>query len=246
MKIDAFITPYFLETENQFKDSLVVMIDVLRAGTSICSALHSGAKEVIPVETTEKAVHIYSSLSKETRFLGGERQCEKPSGFDAGNSPSEYGEEAVKDKTVIISTTNGTKLFMKAKQSKQKIIGAFVNMDAVTAHIYGEIEKEPSDVAFLCAGTDGRLSYEDTLCAGAFISELKKRYKDAEMSDTAHAAKSLYNLFSVELEKFIMQREHSRRLIELGYTKDIETALEKNKYPVVPVLSGSSIKNEQK
>lgn len=242
MKIDAFITQYFVETEMLFKDTIVVMIDVLRAGTTICCALFNGAKEVIPVETTEKAVSIYSSLSRETRFLGGERNCIKPSGFDAGNSPTEYSESVVKHKSVILTTSNGTKLFLKAKHSKQRIIGSYVNIDSVLNHIKSINEENPCNITFLCAGNEGRLSYEDTLCAGAFIDELQKFYNDVEISDTAHAAMTLYRMFSDNLQNFIAETEHASKLRHLGFIEDIVLSLEWNKYPVVPVLSGGSIK----
>lgn len=249
MKIDAFLTPFFPEKENQFNDNIVVMIDVLRASTTICTALHGKAKEIIPCESLEKAVHIYGNLDRNVRFLGGERDCTKPEGFDAGNSPAEYFEDKVSGKTVIITTTNGTKIFQKAKHAVYRIIGSFVNLDVVKNYIM-EIINHPdlkvNGVIFLCAGTNGRLSYEDTLCAGAFIKELTKEIKDSELTDTAHVAKSLYNLHSIEMEDFLKSREHSQILIDLGFESDIDLALTRNAYPVVPVICGNSIKIENR
>jgi 2-phosphosulfolactate phosphatase len=251
MKIDAFLTPFFPETENQFKDSIVVMIDVFRASTSICAALYNGAKEVIPSSTTEKAVKIYSSLSREVRFLGGERNGVKPNGFDAGNSPDEYAEEKVKDKTVIISTTNGTQIFGKARDAAIRIIGGFVNITRALDYLnenYLDDENLNKDIkiTFLCAGTNGRLAYEDTLCAGAFINSLKQKHGAMELTDTADAAKNLYNLHSVDLTNFLMQREHAVFLRNIGFEKDIDTALDFNLYPVVPVVSGNAIRIHEK
>ncbi|MFP4528219.1 MAG: 2-phosphosulfolactate phosphatase [Candidatus Kapaibacterium sp.] len=251
MKIDAFLTPFFPETENQFNDHIVVMIDVFRASTSVCAAIYRGAKEVIPSETTEKAVKIYSSLSREVRFLGGERNGVKPNGFDAGNSPDEYTAEKVADKTVIISTSNGTQIFGKARQAAVRIVGGFVNITAVLDfmnenYLDDEINNENINVTFLCAGTNGRMAYEDTLCAGAYINSLKQSHKEVELTDTADAAKNLYNLHSVDLTNFLMQREHAIFLKSIGFEKDIDTALDFNLFPVVPVISGSSIKTQEK
>ena len=131
MNIDAFFTSFFPERDNLFDGALVVMIDVLRASSTICASLYNGAKEVIPVENTDKAVHIYSSLSKEIRFLGGERGGVKLKGFDAGNSPLDYKEELVKGKSVVLTTTNGTVIFQKAKKALYRIIGGFVNLTMV-------------------------------------------------------------------------------------------------------------------
>jgi 2-phosphosulfolactate phosphatase len=245
MKIDAFITPFFPETETQFKGSIVVMIDVLRASTTICAAIFNGAKEIITCESTDKAVNIYSSLSKSIRFLGGERNCIKPSGFDAGNSPEEYSIEAVKGKTVIITTTNGTKLFQKAKQARMKIVAGFINIDSVLGYIKKIILKETIDeqnISFLCAGTNGRLSYEDTICAGAFINNLVREFPDIEMTDSAHAVKNLYNIHSDDMKEFLKTREHALILRQLGFEKDCEIAFSFNIYPVVPIITGNSIK----
>jgi 2-phosphosulfolactate phosphatase len=250
MKIDAFLTPFFPETENQFKDSVVVMIDVFRASTSICAALYNGAKEIIPSSSTEKAVKIYNSLSREVRFLGGERNGVKPNGFDAGNSPDEYTEEKVKNKTVIISTTNGTQIFGKAREASVRIIGGFVNISRVLEFMndnYLDDENLNDDIkiTFLCAGTNGRLAYEDTLCAGAFINSLKQKHGRLELTDTADAAKNLYNLHSVDITNFLMQREHAAFLKSIGFEKDIQTSLDFNLYPVVPVVTGNGIKMQE-
>ncbi len=249
MQLDAFLTPYFPESENLFKDAIVVMIDVLRAGTTITTALYNSAKEVIPSESLDKAVKIYSSLSKEVRFLGGERNGLKPDGFDAGNSPYEYTEQAVKGKNVIISTTNGTRTFIKGKNAKYRIIGAFVNLNAILDFIFDDLDKNESDfenakVIFLCSGTNGRLSYEDTLCAGAFINSIYNRYlhRGANISDTAEVARYLYNFHSSNLKEFLSTREHSKYLKKIGFEKDIDLSLSYDIYPVVPLIYNSSIK----
>ncbi len=243
MKIDAYLTPFFPEKEAQFDDSVVVMIDVLRASTTISACLNYGAKEIIPSESIDKAVHIYSSLSKESRFLGGERNGVKPSGFDAGNSPDDYPTELVKGKTVIITTTNGTQLFQKCKQAKLKLIAGFVNIDAVTRNVNKFVENNPSitGIVVLCAGTNGRISYEDTLCAGAIIERINGN-PDDELTDTAHIAMNLYRAHKNEMFEFLKTREHSLFLQSIGFEKDIDTALTFDRFPVVPVINGNSIK----
>jgi 2-phosphosulfolactate phosphatase len=247
IRLDAYITPYFPEVENQFNDSIAVFIDVLRAGTTVCAALDAGAKEIIPCETIDKAVQIYNNLIKETCFLGGEKNGKKINGFDAGNSPTEYNEQTVKGKTVVICTTNGTKTFLKAKQAKHRIIGSFVNIDAACEYLKQKIDTYTEDVTinFFCSGNNGRLSFEDLLCAGAYIDFLKKRCLDVVMTDAAQVAKNLYNLHSVELKSFIKTREHALYLESIGYSEDIDLALTFNKFPVVPIITGSSIRSEK-
>ncbi len=247
MIIDAYLSPYFPETENLFDDSIVLMIDVLRASTTIAAALYNGAKEVIPCDTLDKAVKVYSSMSKEVRFLGGERNGIKPSGFDAGNSPFEYTPENVSNKSVIMSTSNGTKTFLKAKLAKRRIIAGFVNHDIVRDYLISEIESAKLEgnelnIFILCSGTLGRLSYEDILCAGSYIYELSSKYKFNKLSDSAEIAKNLYNLYKNNLNEVLLKSEHSRRLIELGFLNDIELALTMNTYPVLPILIDNSIR----
>lgn len=244
MKIDAYLTPLFTEKETQFDNSIVLMIDVMRASTTICAALNNSAKEIIAIDTVDKAVQLYSNLSRESRFIGGERNGVKPSGFDAGNSPDDYPEELVKGKTVIVTTTNGTPLFQKCKKAKAKLVAGFINHNAVLEHIEALIAADPTitEVAVLCAGSDSRLAYEDTLCAGAYIDSIINRFTNVEITDTALAAKSLYQMHAADLKEFIKTREHSQFLEKIGFSKDIDTCLEFNKFPVVPVITGNSIK----
>jgi len=245
MNIDAFLTPYFPEKEDRFKKSLVIMIDVLRAGTTICAALYNGAKEIIPNESVETAVKIYSSLSKDNRFLGGERDGRMPNGFDGGNSPSEYSMDVVNNKTIIFTTSNGTSTFLKAKDAVERIIGSFVNINAVLdfltffIHNYGQ---ENLNITFLCSGTNGRLSYEDTTCAGAYIDLISKNFLDSVMTDTALAAMEIYKKHETNLQQFIFEREHAQFLNKLGFENDIKIAMSYDYYPIVPIIRGNSIR----
>lgn len=242
MLIDAYLTPYFPESEVQFKDSIVIMIDVLRASTTVCSALHNGAKEVIATETPEKAIQIYSNLSKESRFLGGERNNMRVDGFDAGNSPIEYSEDKVNNKSIIFTTTNGTQIFQKAKYEEYKLVGSFVNFNIIIDFVCKTLENKSLNISVICAGTNGRMAYEDTLCAGAFISQFNNLYPESKLTDTADAAKDLYQLHSDDLTSFIKLKQHPQTLIQLGFGDDVDLCLTLDKFPVIPVITGSSIK----
>lgn len=244
MLIDAYLTPEFKETDNQFNNSIVIMIDVLRASTTVCSALYHGAKEVIPVETTDKAVKIYSSLSKDVRFLGGERNGVKLNGFDAGNSPLEYTDDKILNKSIILTTTNGTLTFNKAKVANYKIVGGFININAIIVFV-NEILSDHTNInkiIFLCAGNNGRLSFEDTLCAGAFINEFSGQLQDKVLTDTALAASDLYKHHFDNLVDFLKSRDHGSHLQKIGFEKDLDISFSMNIYPVVPLVNGNTIK----
>lgn len=239
MKVDTYFTPNFFERENQFINTIVIMIDVLRASSTIATALRNGAKEIIPVESTEKAVELYGKLSRDTRMLAGERNGIKPPGFELGNSPFEFDENIIKGKTIILTTTNGTRLFQKAKNAKLKLIGAFINTEAVINYIDRYLLQEISqeiDISFLCAGNNGQFSYEDTLCAGYMIYKLIQLRANLELSDAADAAKSLFHQYSDNQKEFLKSREHSKILRSIGFSKDVDFCLEIDTCPVVPVI----------
>ncbi len=243
MKLDVFINPNFIEKEEQFDKSLVLMIDVLRASSTICAAIYNGASEVIPIESIDKAVQIYSSLSKDKRFLGGERNGLKPSGFDGGNSPSEYTLENIKGKIIVLTTTNGTHIFQKAKDASAKVIVGFVNISEVIQFVkkYCD-ENEINQISILCAGNNGRISYEDTLCSGAIIEKLTPLFNDLILTDSSNLAKNLYNIHKDNINEFIYTLDHSKHLKEIGLGEDIEICISTDKYPVVPIIIGNSIK----
>lgn len=246
--IDAYLTPFFPEHESLFADSAVVLIDVLRASTTTAFALQSGAKEVVPADSLEKAVKIYNSLSKETRFLGGERNGIKPSGFDAGNSPFEYSPENVRGRSVILTTSNGTRIFQKAKQAAHRLVGGFVNHTAILNYLLEEYIKQRIDgkIIFLCAGSDGRLAYEDMLCAGSFISSLFELFPDSIISDPAMASMQLFKIHSDDLTAFLKSRDHALYLSKLGFNADIDFCLTKDECPVVALSESFSIKKYEK
>lgn len=230
--------------ENQFENHFLIMIDVLRASTTICTALKNGAKEVIPFDEPQKAVAVYANLSKESRFLGGEKNSIKPEGFDAGNSPSDYNQDVVEGKSIIFSTTNGTRTFVKGKKSRKGIIGCFSNLSVVSELIssYIRIDKEEgkdTNLTILCSGTDGRISYEDTVCAGAFISQFTEY--EPEITDSALLAKNIYWQHKDNLAEFLSGTFHARRLLALGLQEDLDTCFTFDKNPVVPVFVDSSI-----
>lgn len=241
MKIETLLTPYFVENEKMFDNSLVVFIDVLRASTTICAALYNGAKEVIPVESVDKAAQIYSNLSREIRLLGGERNMIKPDGFDLGNSPLEYIEEKVKSKTIILTTTNGTKAFLKAKQANIKLIGCFANQSSILRYINSILKNDFKMIYFLCAGNQSRMAYEDVLCAGAFAYYLSQTI-ESELSDSSLAAKNLFELHKDNIFELLKNCEHPRKLLEAGLKSDIEFCLKTDIFEIIPIFESNSIK----
>lgn len=214
--------------------STAVIIDVLRASTTIVHALANGARAVHPCVSVEEAQQIAARFPTERRLLGGERGGVKIPGFDLGNSPFEYGPEVVGGKEVIFTTTNGTRALNRCLAAQKIVVGAFVNISAVAR----SVQAEETDVLLCCAGTDGHLTAEDVLFAGALVDLL-----------TAGSPQSFDTDLGAELARdFTRQRSKSddtwrnamrssrggANLIELGYERDIDRAITRDLFDVVP------------
>src|SRR3954465_4347181 len=153
--------------EKELAGSTVVVIDLLRATSTICQALVSGAREVVPFLEIDDALAAAQSANRADIVLGGERRGGKIPGFDVGNSPAEYTPRVVGGKRVFITTTNGTRAMYHARLASRVVLGSFLNLSAVVASI-----KDEPRVDILCAGTDGGETGEDILAAGSVAHAL--------------------------------------------------------------------------
>jgi len=243
MKISTYLTPVFTENKNNFLNSVCIYIDVLRASTSICYALANDAREIIPAENMDKALSIYSNMSKDIRLLAGEREGIKPTGFQLGNSPREFKKATVSEKSIVLTTTNGTRAMQIGKGSKFRLVASFVNLSSIVNFIAANpIFKSEFTLNIICAGNSGYLSLEDTLCAGKIIHDFED-LSEAELSDSSIAAKELYKSKKDNLVVFLRECEHPKKLIDLGFEQDVLDSLTLNKLDIVPVISGNVIKS---
>src|SRR5262245_18694621 len=169
-QLDVYLLPDLAEPA-ALAGKTVVVIDVLRATTTIIRALAAGAREVVPCLEVEEARRISSELGS-AAILGGERGGVPIPGFDLGNSPAEYTRERVGGKTVVFTTTNGTRAMQRCKLAGRVLLGAFVNFSAICRELSGTDE-----IAIVCAGTDGHVTREDTLLAGAIVDDLCRSKK---------------------------------------------------------------------
>src|SRR3954468_8932712 len=153
--------------EKELSGSTVVVIDVLRATSTICQALASGAREVVPFLEIDDALAAAKSANRAEIVLGGERRGGKIPGFDVGNSPADYTPPRVAGKRVFITTTNGTRAMYHARLASRIVLGCFLNLSAIVAPI-----KEEMSIDILCAGTDGGETGDDILAAGSIVHSL--------------------------------------------------------------------------
>ncbi len=211
-------------------NSIVVVIDVLRATSAITTAFFNGVLKMIPVATVEEALEY-----KNNGFMvAAERNGEVLEGFDLGNSPFSYMNSKVKGKTIAITTTNGTQAIEAAKSAHKIIIGSFLNLDAVVDFLLAE----KKNVLFLCAGWKNKFNLEDTLLAGAVAEKLTLRSEFDTQCDSTLAAMDLYKLAKHDLVSYLANSSHRNRLEKLDLERDIKYCLTPNQCPVVPVMEG--------
>ncbi|NWF50188.1 MAG: 2-phosphosulfolactate phosphatase [Ignavibacteriaceae bacterium] len=238
MKINVLITPNSVD-ELYFTGKTTVVIDVLRASTTIVEALQNGAKEIVPVATVEFAVKLSGGMFGGHTLLGGERNTRKIEGFALGNSPLEYNENIVSGKSIVFYTTNGSKAIVKAKFSENMFICCFNNINAIAKHLV----KLNNDVEILCAGKSNLFSMEDTVCAGRLISEILKLSDEIKITDSSRAAIALNRAFGKNLMAMFQESEHGQLLLDNGFEEDLKLAAKVSSSEVIPYYTSSVIKS---
>lgn len=226
-----------LVNDGQLTGRTVVVIDVLRATTTIAYALAAGATCVIPCTAVEEAREAGKEFGV-SAALGGERDGIKIEGFDFGNSPTEYTREAIEGKTLFFTTTNGTRAMQTAKGAGRVLLAGFANLSAVCDCLADE-----NAVEIVCAGTNRQITREDVLLAGAISEQLICNEHRPEMNDQATIALESWKRFSQELAQNKVPLHESlrvsygaRNLIEIGLERDIEIAAQLDKLEIVPEL----------
>ncbi len=222
------LSPALLHLYN-VRDCIVVVIDVLRATSTIATALHNGAKAVIPVDSVEKCIRLGRSMECIT---AGERDGQVAEGLQYGNSSFEYPRPFVAGKILVLTTTNGTKLLhlALAKGATEVITGSFLNLDAVCDYLVAQNR----NVILACAGWKDRINMEDTLFAGAVLTAIGDRF--AIDCDAAQLARNLYGNAKDDLFGFMQSHEasHYHRLMNFGLERDIRHCFTPTDAPVVP------------
>jgi 2-phosphosulfolactate phosphatase len=230
MDVEVFLTGAGVREED-VAERTVIVIDVLRACSTIITALQNGARCVIPVADMAQAWKITSNLEKSGFVLGGERNAEKIEGYDLGNSPTGYDQAAVKGKTVILNTTNGTGAFVRAEAAPELVAGSFLNAQAVVDFLAA---RSDSDVAIICAGWKNRVSLEDTLCAGLILHRVWAGGLPSPLNDSARIALALFRQHISDLHGAVRMSNHARRLSALGMEDDIDVCMAIDSIPLVP------------
>ncbi len=232
----------------ELSESVVVVIDLLRATSTICQALASGAREAVPFLEVEDALAAAATAEDRSEIvLGGERKGGRISGFDLGNSPSEYTPEAVGGRRLFITTTNGTRALFHARSAQRVLIGAIVNLSAVVR----SLENEPR-VDIVCAGQKGEVAREDLLAAGAIVSRIQHVTGTAwhtnviastvwgEWEKISDDARALNRTLSDQLAIELCDTPGGRNLLGIGLAQDLVDCAQIDRLSVVPELDVSA------
>ena len=232
LKIDACFSP-FLYPVYEDNESIVVIIDILRATSAICTAFEHGAEKVIPVASIEEA----REFKNQGFLVGAERNAVAVEGFDFGNSPYSYMGEQVRGKTIVITTTNGTQAIQRARNAYKVVIGSFLNIDALCEWLV----EENRNVLLLCSGWKNKFNLEDALFAGAVTDKISNLSDKFQHGDGCLALKYLYQQAEKDPYKFLNHSSHKERLAKLKLKKDIKYCLTPNQTRVIPVLKGNAL-----
>lgn len=212
-------------------DTAVVVIDVLRATSTMVEALANGARAIYPTSSTEEAMRLAQSLGRDELLLCGERRGLKIEGYDLGNSPLEFTRDAVEGKRLVMNTTNGTQAFLAVEGAEPVIAAAFLNLGAVVDRVVG-LDR----VVAICAGREGLFSLEDTLCAGLLVRRLEaSRGESLELGDGARAARALAELGEPSAA-FLAGTDAGAMLVEAGFAADLDVCARLDRQRVVPIM----------
>jgi 2-phosphosulfolactate phosphatase len=237
MNIEVFLTSTTIPEED-VEDRIVLVVDVLRASSTIITALHNGARSVIPVTDLGQAGKIASNLDQASYLLGGERNGEPIEGYHLGNSPREYDAATVRDKTIILSTTNGTGAIARALGARHLAVAAFLNADAAVSFV----QDHPGlDLTIICAGWKNRVSLEDTLCAGLLLHRLWEGRDEADLTDSARISLTQYRRHAEDLSHTVTHSNHAERLTRLGMQDDIGYCLQVDAFDLLPVYKENKL-----
>lgn len=232
MKLDLFLTAAPL-TKADVEGKAVAVVDVFRSSTSICAALENGARGIIPTDGQSQAVEMWTKIGPESAILAGEREGVKIDNFKLGNSPAEFTAEAIAEKFIVMTTTNGTPIFGQAASAEIVMACGLINIGPVT----DQLARAGYDVVIVCSGRNGQFSLEDTLCGGMIIDLLETKHSlNAQLNDAASLALLLYRANRENLSQAIANGEHGRHLKRIGFEADLETASRVDSIMVVPVL----------
>lgn len=239
MRLDVFFGGQLI-TAADIQGRVVLVIDVLRASTSVAVALANGARAVIPFESSDEVIDRAKQFERSDVRLAGERKMHMIPGFDLGNSPREFTRDAVEGMTVLMTTTNGTVALVGLQGARDVVVASYVNYSAVSAMIRAAA-RGATDLAIVCAGRDRLFALEDAACAGRFARGVTRRLANVRLNDAAQACCLIDKRYGDQLDRLFEDAEHGRALSEAGFAEDLILSAQVDAYPVIPIYQDRQI-----
>lgn len=236
MKVQTYFTGASVDP-GDLSDVTAVVLDVIRATSTIVEALANGARAIYPTASTEEAIRLASSLGREDTLLCGERKGLKIEGFDLGNSPREFGSEVVKGKRLVMTTTNGTRAFGACAGADRILAASFLNLSAVAGALGGT-----ERIALVCAGREDRFSLDDAVCAGHLLRSVRDRGGvELDLDDAGRAALELAGGYPPDAA-FLAGTAAGRALVEVGLEADLPFCAQLDRHALVPEMDDGMIR----
>ena len=238
MKIDAYFTPAGLNA-GDLAGRPVVVLDVLRASTTIVTALAHGAKAVVPAASSEEAVRLTANLERNGYLLAGERRLARIEGFPLGNSPREMTPDVVGGKVVFLATTNGTPALVAVQGGDPVLVASAANFTAVADRaraLFGE----RGELVVVCAGREKQFALEDAYTAGRLLRAVRKGNRKVTLNDAALVALDLTARYKSWQDAFA-RSEAGRALTELDLGEDVAFAARADRFSVVPLYADKRV-----
>lgn len=231
MRAQVFFTPGEVDPA-AIQGSTAVVLDVVRATTTMVEALANGARAIYPTASTEEAVRLATSLGRDDTLLCGERKGVKVEGFDLGNSPWEFSPEVVEGKRLVMSTTNGTGAMVRVQEADRVVACAFTNLSVVADAV-----RDAGHLVLVCAGRVGRFSLDDALCAGHLLRRLGDGH---DLNDAARAVAALAGVVSAD-EAFLRSTEAGQALELIGLDADLRICGQVDRHQVVAEMRDQAL-----
>ncbi len=232
MRVDLAFTPAGL-SHAKVQGRVVFVIDILRATTTMCAALNNGARAIIPVSSTEEALRLAQTIASTDVLLAGERKCARIPGFHLGNSPLEMTERAVRGKTLVVTTSNGTKALLACQAAAWVYPAAAANL-SVAAERGREALDSNQDILIVCAGRNGGFALDDAYCAGRLAAAILGGTKPRrELNDAGLASLDLVRRYGDHWDRPLAYSRSGRELVKLGFRPDVHDAARLDAYPVL-------------
>lgn len=230
--VHVCMTPALID-QFDVSEAIVVVIDILRATTTMCMAFDNGVEFMVPVEHAEEC----EAYREQGYLIAGERSGVQIEGFDFGNSPFSYTPKAVEGKRIAITTTNGTRAIKAAQERNARniVVGSFCNISALSDWLI----EQNQHVCLLCAGWRDHVTLEDTIFAGAMARKLRNHF--TRFQDTALVAETLFQSANIRKRYFFRHSSHFNRLIHLNLQEEVKYAFRRDTHPVIPLMIGNEL-----